>query len=136
MDMQKASQPDCSLLATLNHQLIRDEGHRNSMTVDQLTIRMESWLATDYAAYIVRLDAEPTGYALFRTETEFIYLRQFFVHPDFRRRGIGSSAFQWLNDNIWHNELVRIDVLCANNAGIAFWRSMGFDDYCITMERG
>jgi predicted acetyltransferase len=64
-----------------------------------------------------------------------MYLRQFFVVPEFRRRGLGRTAFQWLNDNIWQKVLVRIDVLCANDAGIAFWRALGFDDYCITMER-
>jgi hypothetical protein len=30
----------CALLAELNHQLIRDEGHRNRMTVPELKRRM------------------------------------------------------------------------------------------------
>ena len=33
------------LLAALNHQLIRDEGHRNPMTEAQLARRMRGWLA-------------------------------------------------------------------------------------------
>ena len=31
---------DCALLAELNHQFIRDEGHGNSMTVTELEQRM------------------------------------------------------------------------------------------------
>jgi hypothetical protein len=29
---------------------------------------------------------------------------------------------------------VRRDVLVGNAGGIAFWRSLGFADYCLTME--
>jgi len=136
MDIKQATQADCSLLAELNHQLIRDEEHRNSMTVAQLAERMRDWLAADYVAYLFQLDSKSVGYALYRSEPDFIYLRQFFVQHDFRRRGLGQAAFQWLTDNIWKKRLVRIDVLCTNSIGIAFWRSVGFDDYCITMERG
>lgn len=97
---------------------------------------MKEWLSADYDAYIFWLDAEPIGYVLFRVDAEFIYVRQLFVHRDYRRRGLGRSAFHWLNENVWQEQLVRIDVLSNNGIGIAFWRSIGFDDYCITMERG
>ena len=30
---------------------------------------------------------------------------------------------------------IRLDVLIGNAGGIQFWRSVGFEDYCITMER-
>jgi len=35
---------DCPQLARLNLQLIRDEGHRNPMTSDELEARMRTWL--------------------------------------------------------------------------------------------
>ncbi len=136
MKLDKAKQTESSLLAKLNHQLIRDEGHRNTMLVEQLTERMNAWLSENYEAYIFRLESEPIGYALFRSGIDYVYLRQFFVHSEFRRRGFGRSAFLWLSENVWGDALVRIDVLCANDIGIEFWRSLGFVDYCITMERG
>lgn len=39
-----AKPEDAELLAPLNAQLIRDEGHNNPMTVVQLVERMSGWL--------------------------------------------------------------------------------------------
>ena len=36
VEFRIATDEDCRLLAELNHQLIRDEGHRNRMTVPKL----------------------------------------------------------------------------------------------------
>lgn len=40
MRYRKATQTDIPLLAELNHQLIRDEGHRNPLTLSQLEQRL------------------------------------------------------------------------------------------------
>lgn len=42
MNSRRATLADCALLAELNHQLIRDERHRNKMTVPELELRMRS----------------------------------------------------------------------------------------------
>ena len=43
---------------------------------------------------------------------------------------------QWLMTNVWGSKTrIRLDVLVGNERGIAFWKSLGFEDYCITMER-
>lgn len=52
MKYRKATVHDTSVLAKLNHQLIRDEGHRNPMTVPELEERVRAWLNTDYEAVI------------------------------------------------------------------------------------
>jgi hypothetical protein len=70
---------DCPVLAELNHQLIRDEGHRNQMTVPELDQRMRGWLTGEYQAVIYEDGGEVVAYALFREEAEEIYLRQLFV---------------------------------------------------------
>lgn len=126
---------DANVLATMNERLIRDEGHRNAMTRGQLKDRMGSWLQTDYSAVIFESNARVAGYALYRTEADHTYLRQFFVEPAFRRRGIGCEALSWLRSNVWADSTrLRIDVLVGNVEAIAFWRAVGFHDYCITME--
>jgi len=136
MNFRFATAADSSLLGMMNHQLIRDEGHRNRMTVPELEQRMAGWLATDYRAVIFEQDGAASGYALFRREPDYMYLRQFYVKRDRRRQGIGRSAVQWLAANAWKpKERIRIEVLAANEAGIAFWRSIGFNDYALTMER-
>jgi hypothetical protein len=39
-----ASSTDLQILGELNHQLIRDEGHRNRMSIPELVTRMGKWL--------------------------------------------------------------------------------------------
>ncbi|GMW00647.1 MAG: hypothetical protein AMXMBFR84_17840 [Candidatus Hydrogenedentota bacterium] len=122
-------------LARMNQKLIADEGHRNPMTFEELRQRMLAWLSSEYEATVLRCDAKTVGYALFRRETEFIYLRQFWIAPEYRRRGIGRAAIAWLETNVWHGHRIRLDVLVNNAPGIAFWRAVGFEDYCLTMEK-
>ena len=135
MPYRAATPADAGLLAEMNWQLIRDEGHRNPMTVAQLADRMAGWLGRGYEAVLFEDAGRVVGYALFRREPEHIYLRHFFVARDCRRRGIGRAALGWLREQFW-GELarVRVEVLVGNAAGVAFWRAAGFADYALTME--
>lgn len=118
----------------MNRQLILDEGHRNRMSLPELEQRMTRWLQGEYEAVIFERNHAALGYALFKRESEWIYVRQFFVCPEYRKQGIGRSAFSWLVENVWKGRRIRLDVLVGNMTGIAFWRSLGFSDYCLTME--
>ena len=132
---RKAAASDVPLLASMNQRLIRDEGHRNPMSIDQLEQRMRGWLQGEYEAVVISQDDADVGYALFRREADFIYLRQLFVEHDNRRQGIARAAVDHLITHAWHGmQRVRIEVLCGNADGIAFWKSLGFAEYCITME--
>ncbi|HEY2252221.1 MAG TPA: GNAT family N-acetyltransferase [Planctomycetaceae bacterium] len=136
MKYRLATAADAQLLAPMNHQLIQDEGHRNSMSVAELEQRMQAWLAGEYQAVLFEDEQGTAGYALFKRERDWIYLRQFFVLPERRRRGIGKAAMTWLLENVWNDApRIRLDVLAGNSPGIEFWRSLGFSDYCITMEK-
>ena len=130
-----ANAADRGPLAAMNQQLVRDEGHRNAMSLDQLEERMARWLQDEYEAVIFELDGRTVGYALFRDEPDWTYLRQFFILPEFRRQGVGRSAMQWLLANAFPaTKRLRLDVLVDNQRGIAFWHAIGFEDYCMTME--
>lgn len=134
LSWREASEADLPLLAEWNFQLIRDEGHRNSMTVAELANRIRTWLQGEYRA-IIFSDAEPVAYALFKTQDSEIYLRQLFVRRDRRRTGVGGAAFEILRCEIWPPGIgLTVDVLCHNHDAIAFWRSVGYRDYCLTME--
>lgn len=125
---------DLGRLAEWNHQLIRDEGHRNTMSVAELADRMEKWLQGEYRA-IIFSDDEPVAYALFKMEDSLIYLRQLFVRRDRRRGGIGRAAFRILRHDIWPSDVrLTVEVLCQNTGAVAFWRSVGYRDYCLTLE--
>jgi predicted acetyltransferase len=130
-----ATLDDCALLAELNHQLIRDEGHRSKMTVPELEQRMKGWLAFEYAAVIFENGGEVVAYALYRDQPEEIYLRQLFVVRNRRRQRIGRQAFEILRSKIWPvNKRLTVEVLVQNEAAVAFWRAVGYKDYVLTLE--
>ena len=130
-----AAQQDIKLLAQMNRQLISDEKHRNKMTLGELEKRMLKFLSTEYTAVIVSSHQNDIGYALYRPEPDWIYLRQLYVKKEMRRRGIGRALVEWLKNNAWKEaERVRVEVLVGNSEGILFWKALGFDEYSITME--
>lgn len=134
---REARSEDLDLLAGMNQALIRDEGHGNSMMLPELRERMAGWLAGEYKVFIFSEDEADVGYALYRYDPEWVYLRQFYIQPEKRRRGLGLKALEWLKRNPWKRcSRIRLDVLINNESGIAFWHAAGFKDYCITMEMG
>jgi GNAT superfamily N-acetyltransferase len=134
LSWREAVDSDLGLLAEWNHQLIHDEGHRNPMNVGQLTDRMKTWLQGEYRAMLFST-VEPVAYALFTRKTDPLYLRQLFVARDCRRQGIGRAAMSILRDQIWPKDVrLTVEVLCANHPTVAFWRSVGFQDYSLLLE--
>lgn len=130
-----ATESDCELLGRLNHQLIRDEGHRNPMTAGQLAERMRGWLAEDYLAAIFEIDSQVAAYSLSRERPDHVYLRQFFVVRDRRRERIGHRALEILRTHVWPaTKRLTVEVLVENKAAVAFWRAVGFRDYALALE--
>jgi GNAT superfamily N-acetyltransferase len=135
MTFRPATLEDCPLLAELNRQLIRDEGHRNRMTVPELEQRMRGWLSGEYRAVIYEDDGAVVAYGLYREQPEEIYLRQLFVVRHRRRQGIGRRAVEILLTKVWpKGKRLTVDVLVANQSGVAFWRSVGYTDYALSLE--
>ena len=137
LSFRRATATDVPQVAALNQQLQVDEAHRNRMELSRLEPRTARWLQQEgYEAILFERDGETAGYALYRREEDRFYLKQFFVCRECRRQGVGGAAMDWLIKNVWHElPAVYLDVLVTNAAGIAFWRAVGFEDYCITMER-
>lgn len=135
MTFRAATLDDCSHLAELNYQLIRDERHRNQMTVSELEQRMRGWLSGEYRATIYEDGGEVVAYALFREQAEEIYLRQLFVVRHRRSQGIGRQAVEILRSQIWpKTKRLTVDVLIANKRAVSFWRSVGYADYALSLE--
>ena len=136
MIFRTATAADAAELALLNAALIRDEGHRNTMTVPQLEAQMLKFLEDGYVAILFVEDGRTIGYALYDSNADGIFLQQFFIVEHARRKGLGRKAVLWLCANAWQNsERVMLNVLLHNQRGIDFWRAMGFGDYCLLMER-
>ncbi|HLX60418.1 MAG TPA: GNAT family N-acetyltransferase [Planctomycetota bacterium] len=135
MTHRRATHSDCAMLAELNHQLIRDEGHRNPMSVAELEARMRDFLSRDYTAVIFEDADVVVAYALYREFAGEIYLRQLFVIRARRREGIGKRAVEILRSEYWDKtKRWTVEVLTANEAAVKFWRAMGYRDYCLALE--
>lgn len=136
MKYRFATDGDLDLLAEWNHQLVRDEGHRNPMPVPELRERMRVWLnGGGYKAVIFGPEADPLAYALYKEDATEVYLRQFFVRGDRRREGIGREAMTILRSQVWSaQKRLTVEVLTENLRAVAFWRSVGYEDYCLTLE--
>ena len=135
MQIEPASVTDVPLLAEMNKRLIEDEHHPNRMSLPELTERMASWLAEEYAAYVVREGAEITAYALLRDDGDTWYLRQLYVERSYRRQGLATALLDWLYAHVWTDKPVRLDVLAHNTGAIAFYEAYGFRVGCYRMEK-
>ena len=139
MQLRSATAYDLDLLAGMNHRLIEDEKSSNPMDLEQLRERMRGWLESNYHAVLLEDTHEVIGYALYRVEDEtlgercVVYLRQFFIKKVYRRKGLGRKAFAELRRTYFVDALVRLEVLTTNPDGLAFWKSLGFEPYAVTM---
>ena len=140
MQIIKCSEKDIPLLACMNKQLIEDEKSSNAMNLIQLEKRMQTFLSSEYKAYFFteeNLEEEDkiVGYALVRHTSSPLYLRQFYIKREHRRKHFGSQAFNLLLDYL-KADAIDIDVLPWNERGMNFWKSMGFAETCISMRYG
>ena len=133
---RSATLNDCALLADLNYQLIRDQGHRNPSGPAELEERMRGWLSSgEYRGRIFEDGAEVVAYALYRETADEVHLRHFFVARGRRRQGIGRAAMKDLIERHWpRTKRLTVSVLVRNEAGLAFWRALGYADYDLTLE--
>lgn len=125
MLIKKCSLSDVEELAQLNKQLIEDEKSDNTMTLEQLKIRMRDFLESEYNAYFFMEEDCIAGYVLVRHTSKPLYLRQFFIARNFRRQGKGRAALKLLQEEL-KTDKVDIEVLSWNIAAIKFWESCGF----------
>lgn len=136
MDYRTAGKADIPMLAELNRQLIRDEGHANPMSVTELEERMRAWLVRAYTAVVFLSEDKVVGYALYRANDTGMFLRQFFICRGERRKGYGRAAVELLFEHVWPaGTTVTLEALCTNRAAVDFWRAVGFEDYALTLRR-
>jgi len=130
-----AENRDIPALTSMNLGLIQDSGHRNELTNAKLLDRMNQFLQSDYSALIGEIGGNPVCYALYKNDPEFLCVRQLYVTPSHRRSGFGTDMVDWITAHNSSVKRFRIDVFVRNTDAIAFWRSIGFFDYCLTLER-
>lgn len=133
MQIKECTATDSYMLAEMNKRLIEDEKSNNPMNIEELKGRMQEFLEGEYAAYFFLEEDVVIGYALVRYTSNPLYLRQFFIEREYRRKKNGKQAFQKLMEYL-NVETMDIDVLPWNNRGLSFWQSCGFKETCISMR--
>ena len=133
MVIQMCTLSEAAKLAKMNKRLIEDEKSDNPMTVPELAARMTGFLNGEYTAYFFVEEKTVVGYALVDNSRSPLYLRQFYTEREYRRRHYGQTAFHELLDYL-HADAAAVDVLPWNEAGLRFWKSLGFTETCISMK--
>lgn len=125
MEIRKCTESDLALLAKFNKCLIEDEKSDNQMNEEELFQRMKEFINTEYDAYFFMEKEEIVGYALVKNSCLPLYLRQFYIDREYRRKHYGEQAFYKL---LQYLEVTTIDieVLSWNEAGIRFWEKLNF----------
>lgn len=96
---------------------------------------MRGFIAGEYTAVIFQDEGKVVAHALYQEVPNEIYLRQLFVVRDRRREGVGRQVIGLLRSKIWPaNKRLTVDVLIHNTVAIAFWRSVGYQDYSLALE--
>ena len=129
----KCSTDDIPILAAMNKRLIEDEGSTNPMNPEELAGRMRGFISGEYNAYFFTVDETPVGYALVRHTSSPLYLRQFYIDRQYRRKHYGKQAFYLLMETLQVNE-IDVDVLMNNEPGRRFWSSLGFEENYVSMR--
>jgi predicted acetyltransferase len=127
IEIKKCTKNDIKLLTKMNKQLIEDEKANNLMDITQLENRMNDFLNNGYKAFFFIIEEKIIGYALCDITKEPIYLRQFFINREERRKHHGKNAFYKLLEKLETKE-IEIDVLKWNEDGIKFWGKIGFKE--------
>lgn len=125
MTIQKCAINNYKYLAELNKELINAEGSENAMTIAELEERMKDFLQKFYEAFFFVEQNTVVGYALVKIDCKPLYLRQFMIIPECRRRHYGEQAFRLLLSYL-KTDSIDIEVLSNNDQGIQFWEKMGF----------
>ena len=113
--------------------LIQDEESDTSLDLAQLKERMLGFLGAEYEAFSFWAENRAVGYALCNMAQPPVYLRQFFISREERRKGYGRCAFHGLLKHLGVHT-IHIDVYVWNQAGIRFWESLGFQKRSINMR--
>jgi len=96
---------------------------------------LERWIQSENKADIFETDKDPAACALFRENTEEIYLRQLFRACGHRHQGIGQKAAGILRSQLWPpDRRLTVEVLTNNEPAFHFWRSVGCKDYCLILD--
>jgi ribosomal protein S18 acetylase RimI-like enzyme len=134
MELLQATPDLLDPLAEMNIQLRADENMDNVMTPDEVRSRMLSFLqSNEYSVFVLNQNSEIKGYAVIKTGSKPMFLRQIFVKREFRKQGLGAYIINELLKKLNINEM-DLEVMAWNQAAIEFYEKFGFKRRYIGMR--
>jgi GNAT superfamily N-acetyltransferase len=134
---------EISQVAQWNVQLHEDE-HSIPMSVDAARQRIRRWLEEGtFEGVIFLLEGQAIGYLLYELRPTHpdqrggasVYVRQFFIAREARRKGRGTAAFRAFVDELVPSDThLMLDVKRSNPAAQRFWESLGFQAKSVSYE--
>ena len=124
MQIKEFTVEDAPLLAEMNKDSIEDEDPESNLSLPHLEERIRSYIKSEYKAFFFLVDDKIIGFALCSKSSTPVYMRQFFISRDERRKGYGKEAFELLLKHLGIKES-DIDVYAWNDSSIRFWKSLG-----------
>ena len=143
MMLRPAREDDIEVLATLNRQLLDDEGHPSAPPLKELIARHREWFATgEWSQDILDVEGHVVGYIVHAPNPYPLdpaiperFIRQFCVDRAYRRHGLGRDGFElFMEHRVAPGGRVTLDVLESNPGGQAFWESVGCRPFFHRME--
>jgi ribosomal-protein-alanine N-acetyltransferase len=125
-----AAAADAAAIAMLSRDEI-EHGLRWSWTPQRVRRSIE---ARDTNVVVAEGDTHLVGFALMQYTADDARLLLFGVHPRFRRRGIGTTLIEWLEETVRTAGVGRIQVqVRERNAGArAFYARLGYEPVLAT----
>ncbi len=136
MQWRFASDVDTELLAAMNEQLIADEGHRNPMGVAELRARNGRLAGVGIPRSRVRTGRQSSRVHAASSRRAWSYSPA----PVLRRAPIPASRHRTRrvppvsSRGLPGASRIVLEVLTANAAARAFWATVGFREYALTLE--
>ncbi len=107
------------------------------MSEDAAETRLRRWLKTGkFRAVVFVVDDTEIGYLLYelrpvhddQRSSESVYLRQFFISRDSRRKGLGTAAIKtFLREIVPSTASLVLEVKTSNPDAHQFWKNIGFE---------
>lgn len=142
IQLRIATSADSEYLLEMSYQLLEDEGLEEDISMIERQAVLQEWIEDGWSILLILKDHQIAGYMIYRKQREefpsheqTVFVREFFVRREYRRRGVGRSAFELIvNEYIPRDVTITLNVPAANHTALRFWQEKGFEVFSTTLR--
>ncbi len=134
MSIRSAGIDDLDALTRMNVELRADERIDNVMTDAEVKERMWGFIrGKTYRVHVFQEESNIVGYSVVDVTRTPVYMRQFFIARNSRRRGLGRKFFHILV-GLLDVDAIDVEVLAWNETAVEFYKKIGFSRRYVGMR--